>query len=92
MQTALTTHHSMSSHLPSQGTPLSVEQSADVSLRRVDQIRRSRVWRMVCVIAVSAIVAACPGLGAVRCVMIVGDAVKHAASTPRSVLRSGLPR
>jgi hypothetical protein len=92
MQAALTTHHSMSSHVPSQGTPLLVEQSADVSLRRADQIRRSRVLRTVWLIAVPAIVAACLGLGAVRCVMIVGDAVKHAASTPRSVLRSGLPR
>jgi hypothetical protein len=92
MQTALTTHHSMSSHVPSQGTPLSVEQSADLSLRRADQIRRSRVLWTACVIAVSAIVAACLGLGAVRCVMIVGDAVQHAASAPRSVLRSGLPR
>ena len=92
MQTALTTHHSMSSHLPSQATPLSVEQSADVSLRRANQIRRSRVLRTVWLIAVPVIVAACLGLGAVHCVMIVGDAVKHAASTPRSVLRSGLPR
>ena len=84
MKTALTTHHSMTSHVPSQGTPLTMEQSADVSLRRADQIRRSRVWQTVWVIAVSAIVAACLGLGVVRCIVIVSDAVRHAASTPRS--------
>jgi hypothetical protein len=92
MQTALTTHHSMSSHGPSQGTSLTMEQSADVSLRRADQIRRSRVWQTVWVIAISAIIAACLGLGAVHCIGIVSDAVQHAAGTPRSVLRSGLVR
>ena len=91
MQTALTTHHSMSSHVASQGTPLTLEQPADASLRRANQIRRSRVWQTVWVIAISAIVAACLGLGAVRCIMIVSDAVQH-ANTPRSVTRSGLPR
>jgi hypothetical protein len=92
MQTALTTHHSMSSYVSSQETPSTVEQAADVSLRRADQIRRLRVWQMVWVIAISAIVAACLGLGAVRCIMIVSDAVQHAASTSRSGLRSGLTR
>jgi hypothetical protein len=92
MQTALTTHHSMSSHVPSQGTPLTMDQSADVSLRRANQIRRSRVWQTVWVIAISAIIAAGLRLGAVRCIVIVSDAVQHAVSTPRSVLRSGLPR
>ena len=90
MQTALT--HSTSSHVPSHGTALTVERSADLSLRRADQIRRARVWQTVWVIAISAIVSACLGLGAVHCIMIVSDAIQHAASTPRSVLRSGLPR
>jgi hypothetical protein len=92
MQTALTTHRSMSSDVPSQGTSFTMEQSADVSLRRANQIRRSRVWQTVWVIAISAIIAACLGLGAVRCIMIVSDAFQHVASTPKPVLRSGFPR
>ena len=53
------------------------------------RIRRSRAMRMALTIVCSALIATLLTLGAVRTVLIVGDAVHHAINTPTSTLRSG---
>lgn len=61
----------------------------DASLRRANQIRRSRVRELVLTVAISIIITAFLGLGAVRCIIVISDALQHGLSTPSSVLRSG---
>jgi hypothetical protein len=53
------------------------------------RIRRSRAMRLALSIVCSALIATFLGLGAVRTIMIVADAVQHVINTPGSIPRSG---
>lgn len=64
------------------------QQASALTLRRADEIRRSRSLKMVLTIAIPVLLVTYLTLGIIRCAFIVSDVVQHTIPIPSSTLRA----